>query len=520
MRLRALRNGIRDGDRTVQAVMLEGFLNRLGFGIVTFALPLYALKLGLGLTEIGIVVAAKAFVQPAVKPLMGLLIDRLGARRGYLVAVSFRFASALVLPFASSMGALIAVRMLQGAASAAQDPAAITLIAKQGDGTRLGRRFAATMSARDLGKVSAGLIGGLLLAATGSFLVLWIAVAAIAALPVFVVWRWVHDVPAIPAVTEPTAPAPDPSVAHRVLRDPRLRLVAALGLLAGTTAHMTNALFQVYASEVAGLSAAQIGLITSLSIAALLGVGPPAGWIADRFGTGALSSARGIANAGSSLLYLVFPVFGGMLAGRLVDDAGKAAFRPTWGALVGGATRRAGPRGGRVAATLDAALSLGEALGPLLAAVLWDTFGFVVFLSVRAGLGIATELLLGRRLRVLERTDRGGTEPTETLSDEPLGAWLVRSAPGARPEEIAHAWSLAGLAAPLQAAWAQPLSDLTPDDRTRLPLATALAGDPIALARGELSSGELAARPRLAVQPEGETARWQGAGATNAGARR
>jgi len=130
VRARTFLARVRGGDRTVQAVVLEGFLNRLGFGIVTFALPLYALQLGLSLTEIGIVVAAKAFVQPAVKPLMGVLIDRVGARRGYLIAVSFRFASALVLPFASTMGALIAVRMLQGAASAAQDPAAITVIAK------------------------------------------------------------------------------------------------------------------------------------------------------------------------------------------------------------------------------------------------------------------------------------------------------------------------------------------------------------------------------------------------------
>jgi len=489
MRARVLLARLRSGDRTVQAVVLEGFLNRLGFGIVTFALPLYALQLGLSLTEIGIVVAAKAFVQPAVKPLMGMLIDRVGARRGYLIAVSFRFAGALVLPFASTMGALIAVRMLQGAASAAQDPAAITVIAKRGDGTRLGRRFATTMSARDVGRVSAGLIGGLLIAATGSFLVLWIAVAVIAALPILVVWRWVHDVPDAPQeTTEPAVAASGAATADRVFRDRRLRLVAGLGLLAGTTAHMTNALFQVYASEVAGLSAAQIGLITSLSIGVLLAVGPPSGWIADRYGSGALSSARGVANAGSSLLYLFFPVFGGMLAGRLVDDTGKAAFRPTWGALVGAAARKAGPRGGRVAATLDAALSLGEAIGPLLAAVLWDTFGFAVFLGVRAALGIATELLLGRRLRALEREDGSRASQPDSAADEPLGVWLARTAPGARPEEIARAWSLAGLAIPLQAAWTQPLTALTPEDRTRLPLAASLAADPTALGRADLES--------------------------------
>lgn len=483
-----VRRALARADRTVQAVVLEGFLNRLGFGIVTFALPLYALSLGLSITEIGIVVAAKALVQPAVKPLTGLLIDRLDARRAYLVAVGLRFASALALPFSTSLEALVGVRLLQGAASAAQDPAAIAVIARR-DATRLGRRFAATMSARDVGKVSAGLLGGLLLAATGSFLLLWVVVIAIAALPLAVVWAWVRELPAVPA--EEAGPGGED--ATRVLRHPRLRLIAALGLLAGTTAQMTHALFQVYAAEVAGLDPAQIGLVYSLSIAALLLVGPPAGWVADRFGTGPLAGVRGIANAASSLLYLLWPAFGGMLAGRLVDDAGKAAFRPAWGALVGAAARTAGRRGGRVAGTLDAALSLGEALGPLLAALLWDAAGIAVFLGVRAALGVATELLVGRRLRLLAPADG----PVETAPEAPgpesasppgegesVRAWLERRADGARPEELARAWREVGLADRLglpQAAWERAVETLGTDDRRRLSAAVALALEPEAV---------------------------------------
>ncbi|MCQ0006971.1 hypothetical protein [Actinomadura madurae] len=63
----------------------------------------------------------------------------------------------------------------------------------------------------------------------------------------------------------------------------------------------------------------------------------------------------------------------------------------------GGAPR--GAAGGRVVATLDTALSVGEALGPIIAALLWDVWGLAAFLLVRAGLGIATELVVSRRLR-------------------------------------------------------------------------------------------------------------------------
>lgn len=390
------------GDRRVRAVVLESFLNRLGFGIVTFALPLYALELGLSLTEIGLVIAAKALVQPLVKPPMGWLIDRAGARQGYLLASSLRFTSALLLLVATTPFGLVLVRIVQGAASSATEPAAITIVG-DGDHRRLGRRFSTVYGARDLGKVSAGLVGGLLLGATGSFTVLWLVVAVLAALPIAIVWFGLRDVrvPAAPRQGVVEDPPPVRRAAGGILRNRRLRLIAALGLATGVTAHMTSAFFQVYASEVAGLSASQIGFVYSASIAALLVAGPLAGWAGDRYGVGPLASARAVANGASSLVYLLFPAFGGMLAGRLVDDAGKAAFRPTWGALLAAAGREAGPRRGRVIAGLDAARSLGEALGPVAAGLIWDLSGAAVFLLVRAALGVAAELVFGRRLRAL-----------------------------------------------------------------------------------------------------------------------
>lgn len=118
------------------------------------------------------------------------------------------------------------------------------------------------------------------------------------------------------------------------------------------------------------------------------------------------------ANALASAVYVLVPTFGGLMAGRLVDDAGKAAFRPTWGALVASEARKAGSRKGRLAAGLDAALSFGEALGPLLAAVIWDLWGFVAFFAVRAGLGVATEVVLGRRLRAESRRPAGDARAT------------------------------------------------------------------------------------------------------------
>ncbi len=69
------------------------------------------------------------------------------------------------------------------------------------------------------------------------------------------------------------------------------------------------------------------------------------------------------------------------------------------------AAQRAGRRRGRVAAGLDTALSIGEAAGPVVAGLIWDARGYVTFFAVRGVLGVATEVVLGRRLRRLLRQE-------------------------------------------------------------------------------------------------------------------
>ncbi|WP_434091218.1 MFS transporter [Streptomyces flaveus] len=478
--LKDLRPGGVRGGHPVRAVVVEGFTTRLAFGMVTFAMPLYALRLGMSLTEIGVLVAMKAMVEPAVKPFMGRAVDRWGARRGYLTAVTIRLVASVLLFTATTPASLYAVRLVQGAASAARDPASINVVADSG-AQKLGRTFSLSFGAKDLGAVSAGALGGIVLSGSGNdFRLLWAVVAVISLVPVVVIWLWVPrperqsaDVavtagPAVagPVVTGPAAarderqrrrtahlratalfrglrghgavsrppvragrrgrlehatgpgtgglaadcPAdaarpgdpprkPQRPAGTRVFHDPRLRLLCVLGLLAGATAHMTHGLFPVLAAEIADLSPGQIGAIYSASVFVLLLVGPLAGLAADRFGAAPLTGARGVANTLSSLLYLIFPTAAGMLTGRLVDEAGKAAFRPPWGSLLAQAARGAGPRAGRVAAALDTALSVGEAAGPIIATLLWDIWGLAAFLLVRAGLGIATELFVTRRLR-------------------------------------------------------------------------------------------------------------------------
>ena len=72
------------------SIVGEGFLSRLSFGLVSFALPLYALHLGMSLPEIAFLDSINVIVALALKPLAGWVADRFGLKRSFTIAVSLR----------------------------------------------------------------------------------------------------------------------------------------------------------------------------------------------------------------------------------------------------------------------------------------------------------------------------------------------------------------------------------------------------------------------------------------------
>lgn len=170
-------------------------------------------------------------------------------------------------------------------------------------------------------------------------------------------------------------------------------------LISGSAYTMAN-LFPILATEHAGLSEASAGSIYIIGALFALS-GPVWGWLSDHVSRKLVLSVRSIANTFSSLLYLLAPNWAGLATGRALDDVGKAAFRPAWGALmahVAGVDKR---RRARVMGYLSAADDAGEVAGPILAGLLWSIWGVPVVLGVRIALSVEAELsttLLLRRL--------------------------------------------------------------------------------------------------------------------------
>lgn len=154
---------------------------------------------------------------------------------------------------------------------------------------------------------------------------------------------------------------------------------------------MLGGLFPILATEYAGLSEAQTGMIHMTSSVIILFSGPLFGWLADTVSHKLVLSLRSVANIVSSIIYLFAPTPAGVLFGRAVDDLGKSAYRPAWGALMGQVSDFEPRRRARIMSWMSVGEDLGEILGPILAGFLWSTYGIAALLIGRAIIAAGVE---------------------------------------------------------------------------------------------------------------------------------
>lgn len=392
-RLTALLHTLRTNP-TVVAVPGEGFLTRLGFSMVSFALPFYALSLGMSLSEIGILYALRAATVVAVKPLMGWAADRYGRKNTLILAVLLRCLVGLLLPFASLPGHLFAIRLLQGIVTAAREPSATALIAVHGHKRSMASTFAWYTTARDLGRSFGAAVAGLLIQATGSYWLVFLVAFLSSCVALVTVIRYVRE---SPAEAEPAAEAarPERVAAHpaagwRAYRN--LLGYASLGLMVAGSAEMMQGLFPIVATQYARLTEGEAGLAVSIAAVASLLAGPLFGWLSDNVNRKLALGARSVANTLSSLMYIFLPSFGGFLVAYTVDNSGKAAFRPTWGAILADISDADPGRRASLMSFVDSSYTVGEVLAPLAAGALMGGFGIPAMLAVRAALAVVTEI--------------------------------------------------------------------------------------------------------------------------------
>jgi MFS family permease len=388
------------------AIIAEGLLSRLSFGLIGFALPLYARHLGLSLAEVGVLTALNSAVALGLKPVVGWAADRFGLKRTYLVAISVRSLVSLAFGFASAPWQLYAIRSAHGVSTSLRDPSANALIAEhgeaksQGETNRIASAFAWYQTAKTVaGSLSRALAGILLGLTASNFTLVFLLAFVLSVLPLLVVWRYVQEHhgathvadsdPAHPAVRRERESVAEPGPARP--GRPRISAFVGLGFLIAATAEMLHGLFPVLATEYAGLTNAQAGFIYALATLATIVAGPLFGWLSDSVSRRMVLAVRTAANTLSSVIYVVFPSFAGIAIAKTADDVGKAAFRPAWGSLMAEVSSFDRRNRARTMGWMSMGEDAGIALGPMLAGVLWGTWGIGALMGARIALAVVTE---------------------------------------------------------------------------------------------------------------------------------
>lgn len=391
--------------RPLAAVVVEGFASRLAFGVVTFALPLYAHRLGMSLASIGLLLSTNAGVALVLKPIMGAVIDRVGVRRAYVVAVILRSAVLLTLVVATGPAHLFAARALHGVSIAMRDPASATVLSALGGKAAVAQRFAWYQTVKSVAGSGGQFASGVLLTLlTGNFRIVFVIAATLSAVPLVVVLAGLRG-PLVDRLRLPQPPRRTP-----MPRDLRRALLpyAGLGAFMTGTAYLMSNLLPILAVDYMGLAPAAASSLYLVKTVVSF-TGPLWGWVSDRVSVRLVLGVRALGNGLSSVVWLVFPSYAGLLAGRMLDDVGKAAFAPAWGSVMAQVSALDPPRRARTLAMMSSAEDAGELAGPVVAGLVWSAFGLPALLILRAVLAVGAEVYafaLGRRVALPPRAGK------------------------------------------------------------------------------------------------------------------
>jgi MFS family permease len=310
-------------------------------------------------------------------------------------------------------------------------PTVNALIADTGDEKAMGSAFAWYFTAKSLANALGKAVAGGLLALTASnytlvFLATWVISSLTLPAVILFVPRARRAVQAGDAAQAPGAAArdaapmaappletaaPSPSSTPGPSLQRRVGSLVGLGFLISVTASMIDRFYPILATEVAHMSPARAGLVYLASAFVALVAGPLFGWASDRFGRRPTVIARSAANAGASLLYLASPTPMGFTVGKLLDDGGRAGFRPAWGALKADISNANRTQRARLMGVMDVGDDLGDVLGPIAGGLLWGAWGITGLLLTRVALAGLTEVVAA-----------GVLKPRATPTPSPLAA--------------------------------------------------------------------------------------------------
>ncbi|PYI66636.1 MFS transporter [Arthrobacter livingstonensis] len=399
--------------REIKVLVAAAFLIAIGFGIVAPVLPQFAQSFHVSVAAAAVVVSVFAFTRLLFAPLSGVLVERLGERRTYILGILIVAASSAACAFAQNYWQLLLFRGLGGIGSTMFTVSAMGLLIRLAPPQARGRVSSLYAGSFLLGNITGPAAGGLL-AGFGLQLPFLVYAGALLLVALLVATQ----LPAVGAATG-TGPArakgagpasglarakgagpasglekpgQEPLLLRTALGVPAYRAVLTSSFANGWSAFgIRMALVPLFATaalgagpEVAGISLAVFAIGTGVALMF-------SGKLADTWGRKPMILlGLAVNGVGMGVLGFTGDVFW-FFAVSLVAGLGSGLMGPAQQATVADVIGN-GRSGGKVLATFQMTSDFGAIIGPIAAGFLVDTFSYGVAFSMATAVSLVALL--------------------------------------------------------------------------------------------------------------------------------
>jgi MFS transporter, DHA1 family, multidrug resistance protein len=358
--------------REIKVLVAGAFLIAVGFGIVAPVLPQFAQSFHVSVSAAAVVVSVFALTRLLFAPLSGVLVERMGERRTYILGILIVGASSAACAFAQSYWQLLLFRGLGGIGSTMFTVATMGLLIKLAPPAARGRVSSLYAGSFLLGGIAGPVVGGLL-AGFGLKLPFLVYAGALVIVALLVATQL------RPAATDSpvtAAAAKAPMSLRLALGQPVYRALLTSSFANGWSAMgVRTALVPLFATAALGAGPAVAGISLAVFAVGTAVALMFSGKLADSWGRKPMIllglAVNGLAMAalgftGNEMWFFVVSAIAGLGSG-LMGPAQQATV-----ADVIGNDRS----GGKVLATFQMSGDFGAILGPIAAGAVVDAFSF------------------------------------------------------------------------------------------------------------------------------------------------
>ncbi|MEU7480711.1 MFS transporter [Lentzea sp. NPDC042327] len=361
----------------VWVLVAASFIIAIGFGIVAPVLPVFAATFGVGHTAIAILISVFAGVRLAFAPLSGILVNKFGEPRIYIVGILIVAAGTTMAGFSGSYFEMLGWRALAGIGSTMFTVAALALLIRITPAPMRGRASGMWAAGFLVGNVAGPIVGAGLVP-----LGLWVPFVSYGALlcvAAFVVWFFLRK--STLAALDKSGGA-DHMPFMDAMRHRAYHAALASGFANGWAVFGVRiSLVPVFVIEALEQSPAVAGISMSVFAAGNAAMLFLSGRIADTRGRKPVAIA-GLLVSGVTTIWMGFTTgTWDFMAASLIAGMGAGLLNPPQNAVVADVMGARG-RGGPVLAGFQMVTDLGAIIGPISAGVLADTFGFEASFAV------------------------------------------------------------------------------------------------------------------------------------------